>query len=457
MRFISSKYAFLIIGDLIIVFFSIHLATVIRSYSQYFSNLQNYIPFFFKAAIFSIFILFICFFVDLYNIEKIKNRKEMVIKIIMSSIITAIVIAVLSYFLSSIIIGRGVLFIALCIAAFFQCIWHLTHSFLAKLETIVKKVLILGTGPVANNIGNLLISANNGFSLAGYVNYVGEPMNVPKGLIICNGDGLFATATKERVHKIVVSLHERRGTFPIREVLDCKLRGIDVVDAPSFYEQMTGKLPIENMNPSHIIFSDGFRVTVFRRYIKRAYDLLIALIGLVLSMPVMVILPILIKLESKGPVFFKQERVGEGEKNFTLYKFRTMVDGAETDSGPVWSQSGDKRITKLGKILRKTRIDELPQLLNVLYGDMSFIGPRPERGFFVESLKKNIPYYSERHCVKPGITGWAQVRYEYGDSIDDAIEKLKYDLYYVKYQSITLDMLIILDTIKVVLLGRGGR
>ena len=168
-------------------------------------------------------------------------------------------------------------------------------------------------------------------------------------------------------------------------------------------------------------------------------------------------MPAIIKLDSRGPVLFKQKRVGEGEKVFTVYKFRTMIEGAEKATGPVWSQSGDSRITKFGSLLRKTRLDELPQLFNVLRGNMSFIGPRPERPFFVETLKKQIPYYSERHCVKPGITGWAQVRYEYGDSIEDAIEKLRYDLYYIKYQSISLDLLIILDTVKVILFGRGGR
>ncbi len=457
MRFLSSKYSFLVIGDLIIAFISVNLATAIRLYFSFFSDWQSYILLCSKAAIFSIIVVFTCFFVDLYNIEKIKHRKEIIIKILLSVIISAIVIAVFSYFSSSIIIGRGVLFVALCITALFQFIWHITYTYIMKLESVARKVLILGTGPLAHNMGNLLVSSNNGFSLSGYVNCVGEPVHVPKRSIIGNGDGLFATAMKERVQKIVISLNERRGTLPVREVLDCKLNGIDIVDAPSFYEQLTGRLLIENINPSHLIFSDGFRTTVIKRYIKRIFDISFASASVVFSLPILLIVPVLIKLDSRGTVLFKQKRIGEGEKVFTIYKFRTMVDGAEKDSGPVWSQSGDKRITRLGKILRKTRIDELPQLFNVLYDDMSFIGPRPEREFFVKSLKKNIPYYSERHFVKPGITGWAQVRYEYGDSIDDAIEKLKYDLYYIKHQSIFLDILIVLDTIKVILFGRGGR
>jgi exopolysaccharide biosynthesis polyprenyl glycosylphosphotransferase len=214
---------------------------------------------------------------------------------------------------------------------------------------------------------------------------------------------------------------------------------------------------VENMSPSHLIFSDGFKITVIRRHIKRAFDVIISAMGLLFSIPFLLIVPVLIKMDSRGPVFFKQRRVGEGEKEFTLYKYRTMVDGAEKDSGPVWSSDGDNRITILGRFLRKSRLDEIPQLYNVMRGDMSFIGPRPERPFFVESLKKQIPYYSERHCLKPGISGWAQVRYEYGDSIDDAFEKLKFDLYYIKHQSISLDILILINTMKVIMFGRGGR
>ncbi|KPK01562.1 MAG: hypothetical protein AMK71_05055, partial [Nitrospira bacterium SG8_35_4] len=424
MKFFSTKYSFLIIGDFLIILLSVHLATAMRLYLYYFSSWESYLPLFMKAALCSMLVVFISFFIDLYNIEKIKHRKEMSIKIVVSAIISAIFIATFSYGTSSIVIGRGVLFIALCISALLQVIWHFAYSELSKIQATARRVLILGTGPVANNMGNMLVSRNNGFALAGYVNCVGEPIHVPEPSIIGNGDGLFATAVKEKIHKIVVSLSERRGTFPVREVLDCKLNGIDVVDGPSFYEQLTGKLLIESMNPSHLIFSDGFRITVIRKYVKRWFDVLFATVGIVLSFPLFVIMPILIKLDSRGTVLFKQDRMGEGEKHFTLYKFRTMVDGAEKDSGPVWSQEGDKRITKLGRLLRKTRIDEIPQLINVIRGDMSFIGPRPERPFFIESLKKQIPYYSERHCVKPGITGWAQVRYEYGDSIEDAIEKL---------------------------------
>jgi sugar transferase (PEP-CTERM system associated) len=456
-NYFTSKSIILILGDIIIAAISVYAGIFLRFLDDFSYQLQNYSPLMPRVMTFSLFIVFMNFFVDLYSIEKREGGKEIFLKILFAALTAFISLAAFYYLVPSTHLGRGLLFLSLCVAILIQFVWHTGFNLFLKLPVAAKRVLILGTGPVAETMGKILSSNNNGFALSGYINCVGEPIHVPPASIIGNGDGLLAIAMKEKVQKIVVSLSERRGTFPVREVLNCKLKGIDIIDGPSFYEQLTGKLLIENMNPSHLIFSEGFKITVFRRYFKRMFDVILAITGIVLSLPFLAIIPILIKIDSKGPVLFKQERVGEGEKCFTVYKFRTMVDEAEKETGPIWSQTGDARITKLGKFLRKTRLDEIPQLFNVLRGDMSFIGPRPERLFFVESLKKQIPYYSERHCVKPGITGWAQVRYEYGDSIEDAIEKLRYDLYYIKYQSLSLDLLIILDTIKVILFGKGGR
>ncbi len=404
-----------------------------------------------------IFIVLICFFMDLYNTEKRDGRKEVILIIFFSGAIALFILAAFFYLIPSLHFGRGMLFLSICILILVQSIWHMSYEWILKFSVGANKVLILGTGPLAKTLGTILFNKNNGFALLGYVNCIGEPVNISSNYILGNGENIFDIALKKKVQKIIVSLSERRGTLPMREILNCKLRGIDVIDGPAFYEQVTGKMLIENMNPSHLIFSEGFRITLFGNYIKRILDFTCSTIGIILSLPFFIILPFLIKLNSRGPVFFKQIRVGKGEKNFTLYKFRTMIDGAEKDTGPIWSQEGDIRITRFGTFLRKSRLDEIPQLYNVICGDMSFIGPRPERPFFVESLKKEIPYYSERHCVKPGITGWAQVRHEYGDSVEGAIEKLRYDLYYIKYQSISLDLLIILDTVKVIFFGRGGR
>jgi len=452
----ASKSILLILGDILISMLSVYSGAYLRLY-VYPLELSKYFPLMPKAVLFSVLIVIIYFFVDLYDIEKNDGKKEIFSKILLAALVAVLISGAFYYFIPGVQLGRGILFLSFGITVIFSTVWHIGYGSLMKLSVISSRVLILGTGPIAQTMGNLMLSNTNGLTLAGYVNCSGEAVHVPRDYIVGDGNDLLELATKEKAQKIVVSLSERRGTFPVREVLNCKLQGIDIVDGLSFYEEVTGKLLIENMNPSHLIFSEGFRVTIIRRYLKRVFDLFFAVIGIILSIPLLLIIPVLIKLESKGPVLFRQNRVGEGEKSFSLYKFRTMFDGAEEKTGPVWSREGDIRITKFGKFLRKTRLDEIPQLFNVILGEMSFIGPRPERPFFVESLKKQIPYYSERHCIKPGITGWAQVKYEYGDSIEDTIEKLRYDLYYIKYQSIALDFLILLETMKVVFFGKGGR
>ncbi len=460
MKHFLPRYIVLILGDILISIVSVYAAIYMRFHLSYLHELNDmylYYPFLPKAIVFALLIVFVCFFVDLYSGDKKVASKEIIIRIIVSRLIASIALAAVYYFIPSLFLGRGILFYAICLSVLLQTAWHIGYDFLQELPVGCRNVLILGTGPVAMIMGKIIDGNNNGFALSGYIKCLNEPVNVPEHNIIGSEERLCAVALNKKVQKIIISLTEKRGTLPVREILSCKLKGIDIVDGPSFYEQMTGKLLVENMNPSHLIFSDGFRITIVRRFMKRICDVLFAAFGLAITLPFSFIIPVLIKLDTKGPVLFIQKRFGEGEKIFTLYKFRTMVDGAENDTGPVWSQSGDQRITRLGTLLRKTRLDEIPQLFNVIRGDMSFIGPRPERPFFVETLKKQIPYYSERHFIKPGVTGWAQVRYEYGDSVEDAVEKLKYDLYYMKYQSVFLDFLIMLDTMKVIFFGRGGR
>jgi len=244
----------------------------------------------------------------------------------------------------------------------------------------------------------------------------------------------------------------------VRELLNCKLAGgVDVIDSVSFYEQATGKLLIENIQPSWFLYASGFRVTTFMRFYKRVLDLLTSFVGMLLFAPLFPLIALIVKLDSPGPVFFKQIRVGERTREFWVYKFRTMRQDAEAATGAVWATVDDPRITRVGNFLRKSRLDEVPQLFNVFNGDMSIVGPRPERPEFVERLSENIPYYAKRHFMKPGVTGWAQVCYPYGASDKDALEKLRYDLYYIKNYSVMLDLIIILETIKVVLFGRGGR
>ncbi|MBE0596582.1 MAG: TIGR03013 family PEP-CTERM/XrtA system glycosyltransferase, partial [Desulfuromonadales bacterium] len=292
---------------------------------------------------------------------------------------------------------------------------------------------------------------------AGFIRLEGEGGTVAAERLVGDLGTLVETARRLRVSKIVVALTERRGVLPVREVLRCRLAGIRVMDAVSFYEQVTGKLMIENINPSWFIFSDGFRLTPAMRVAKRGLDVVLALVGLVLALPLMLLTALAIKIDSPGPVLFRQVRTGEGERPFTLYKFRSMRQDAEQATGAVWAQTNDPRVTRLGRFMRKSRIDEIPQLINVIKGEMSFVGPRPERPEFVGRLTQKIPYYSNRHYVKPGVTGWAQIRYPYGASEEDALEKLRYDLYYTKNYSLGLDLAIIASTFRVVLFGRGGR
>jgi sugar transferase (PEP-CTERM system associated) len=259
------------------------------------------------------------------------------------------------------------------------------------------------------------------------------------------------------VRKIVVALKERREKFPINELLKCRTDGIEILDGNSFYEMLAGKLVVEQTNPGWLIFSEGFHKSFTRRFTKRFLDILLSLILLIVFLPVMLVLAVLIKLDSRGPVIFSQDRVGQNRKICMAHKFRSMVDDAEKDTGPVWADDDDSRITRVGRVIRKLRMDEIPQLWNVLKGEMSFVGPRPEREYFVKELDQVIPYYGIRFTVKPGITGWAQVSYGYGASVEDAVKKLDYDLFYIKNMSIFMDLMIVLRTIKIVLFRKGSR
>ncbi|MDH4028514.1 MAG: glycosyl transferase, partial [Nitrospirota bacterium] len=271
MNFFTPKNMVLIIGDFIISIMSVYAGVYLRLYGNY-APLREYDPILPKAMVFSLLIVLMCFFVDLYSAESRDGRKEIIMKIIIAGVISFIGIGAFYYFVPYLQLGRGILFIALSISILFLSIWHIGYGLLLRMPVAAKRILILGTGPAANAMGKLLVSNGNGFALSGYINCIGEPIHVPSDTVIGNGEGLLDIALREKVQKIVVSLSERRGTLPVREMLNCKLQGIDVVDGPSFYEQITGKLLIENMNPSHLIFSDGFRITSLRRYLKRIID-----------------------------------------------------------------------------------------------------------------------------------------------------------------------------------------
>jgi len=268
---------------------------------------------------------------------------------------------------------------------------------------------------------------------------------------------LEATVARERVDQVVVAVTDRRNQMPLEELLRVRLQGIEILEEARVHEEIAGKIPVEDLRPSWLIFSEGFSRSTFRNLTKRIFDVTVAVVGLVLSAPLSLLTALAVRLDSKGPVLFRQERVGEGGKPFTLYKFRSMRTDAEASGKPVWAQENDPRVTRIGRFLRKTRLDEIPQMWNVLQGTMSFVGPRPERPYFVEQLRQKIPFYDQRHALKPGITGWAQVRYRYGADESDATEKLRHDMFYIKHHSILFDLRILLETVRVVFDRDKGR
>lgn len=275
--------------------------------------------------------------------------------------------------------------------------------------------------------------------------------------IIGDSSLIHKIAGEGKVERIIVAMEERRGRFPTEELLKCRMEGISIEEGIAFYEQLTGKLLIERAYPSFLIFSSGFIRSTYHHVVKGIMDFVLSLLGLLISLPIMALIPLAIKLDSSGPVFYQQKRVGKHGKPFMLLKFRSMKEDAEEETGPVWAQEKDKRVTRIGRIIRKLRLDEIPQMINILRGEMSFAGPRPERLHFVEQLKDEIPFYDKRHMVKPGITGWAQIEYPYGASKKEALEKLEYDLFYIKNMSPFLDLTILFRTVKIALFGNGAR
>jgi sugar transferase (PEP-CTERM system associated) len=403
---------------------------------------------------------------DTYDFDRNTRKREIFINTLLGAATSFFLLSIMFYIDPGIMLGRGILIISIAFFALLQYCWHVVFYLVGHHATrFSRRVLVLGTGPLASQVGEFCSPNNRNFTLAGYascncngaIENENENIVVPRDLIIGNAEDLLAATLQAQANIIVVALSERRGVFPLRDVLRCKLYGIEVLDAPSFYELVYGKLMLEHITPSWIIFSSGFRRPIYFNICKRYFDIVMSLAGLFLTLPFFPIIALAIKLDSPGPVFFRQIRVGNKEKLFNLYKFRTMRQDAEKKSGAIWAAKNDPRVTRIGSFFRNSRIDEIPQLYNVLRGDMSFIGPRPERPEFVEKLKQVIPYYSKRHFIKPGLTGWAQVRYPYGSSVEDAIEKLRYDLFYIKNLSSFLDTLIFFETIKVVLFGRGGQ
>ena len=399
------------------------------------------------------------YYYELYDFRVFRSSLEMLIRLLQSLGYAVILLAGIYFFLPDLMIGKGVFLFSLIFISIGVICWRLLYNEYLKMQYIDQKVLILGTGPLAKRIAEeILEDADTGFKVVGFTakesSRIGERLVNPS--IIGTHDMVLQLAKNERIQRIVIANEDRREGLPLGMLMECKTRGIKIEEGIEFYERLTGKIEIKHLHPSFIIFSDGFKNSRLTRRIKRMGDFLLSLSGIAILSPAILLISLLIKMDSPGPVFYRQERIGRGGRGFELMKFRSMRNDAES-AGPVWAKENDSRVTRVGKWLRKSRLDEVPQMINVIRGEMSFVGPRPERGHFVSQLRTLIPYYDQRFSVLPGITGWAQVKYRYGASFEDAAEKLKYDLYYIKNMSIAFDLFIIFETLKIVLFGKGAR
>jgi sugar transferase (PEP-CTERM system associated) len=404
---------------------------------------------------------FSLYYSELYDDRALRSRTQFLVRLGQSFAAATFLLTFVYYLFPAVRVEPATLLVALPIAAAAILASHSIHRWAAGREELSDNVLILGTGPTAQQIAvEMLRRAFLGYRVVGFL---GEhPAEVGRRLVnpsvVGTSADLLPLVDSLRVSLIVVALEDRRGRLPVDDLLRCRLAGVSVEDAPSFFERLTGKILVSDLRPSWFVFSPGFSKPRLLGGAKRVLELALAALLLVLLAPALGLIALLIRFESPGRALFRQARVGLRGRVFELYKLRTMRTDAEAATGPVWaSPDDDPRITRLGRVLRKLRLDELPQLVNVLRGEMSFVGPRPERPHFVEKLRQVIPYYDERHSVRPGITGWAQVKFGYGSTIEDSERKLQFDLYYVKNMSLLLDVAIVLDTFKVMLLGRGAR
>ena len=370
-----------------------------------------------------------------------------------------VVLSLIFYLFPSLFLGRGVLLLAELISfigiALIRNVIYFSGSQIFK-----KNILVLGAGERASSITELRRKSDQvGFNIIGYIHVRGEKDIVNEKKIIFLNSSILDYCVDNNIDEIVIAINDRRKTLPMSELLDCKMSGVDIVDILQFFERETSKIKLDHLHPSYLLYSDGFQQGIARQNIKRFFDVVVSGIFLLLTWPIMGLTSLLIMLESgfRQPILYRQVRVGEDGRPFQVLKFRSMQTDAEKDGKAQWAVKNDSRITKVGGFIRKVRIDELPQIFNVFKGDMSFVGPRPERPEFVGELSDKIPYFNERHRIKPGITGWAQLSYPYGASEKDSLEKLQYDLYYVKNHSLFLDFLILLQTVEVILFSRGAR
>ncbi len=411
-----------------------------------------------------IFIVITCllclYYFDLYTFRRGYSYFEMSTRLFQALGSASIFLGFIYFLFPVLMPGRGIFLTELFTFILFSSIWRYFYIWLLRKNIGSKPAVIVGQGNAVDRLlHELEKNSDCGYKISGiiYPPNTSRPDTSDSGHKIFFGfNDILEKTRKLETEEIIVAMDEKRGLLPIEELLKCKMQGLHIIDGETFIEEITGKLAIDSINPSWLIFKKGFQKTPSMLLGKRITGILFSLVGLILSLPVTILTAAAIKLESKGPVFFKQTRVGKDGTEFQVIKFRSMRTDAEKD-GAKWATKDDSRVTRVGKIIRKLRIDEVPQMWNVLRGDMSFVGPRPERPEFVKDLAQKIRYYDQRHCVHPGITGWAQINYPYGASIEDAKRKLEYDLYYIKHMSVLLDFYIVLKTVKTILFREGSR
>ena len=420
-------------------------------------SLQPLLP---KALTFTFVMLGLMTASGLYDIEWQGGVRALLQRLGLSFGLGLVTMSLLFYFFPVLLVGRGAFLLSFGLALLGILLSRALYIRWARVGALKRRTLVIGTGSRAANVEALLVKRGHASNVqvVGYLPMGGSHHFVDHARILDTEEPLHELALRLQISEIILAVRDRRdGGMPVQDLLKCKLHGIRILELSSFFERENGHLQLDSMNASWMILAEGFHQGMLRDTVKRLFDLLVSSTMLAFSLPIMALTALMIKLESPGPVLYRQERVGQGSRSFTILKFRSMCVDAEKDGKPRWARKNDSRITLTGRFIRRTRIDELPQIFNVFFGDMSFVGPRPERPYFVQDLTQKIPYYGVRHSVKPGITGWAQVRYAYGATDEDAMHKLQYDLYYVKNHSLFLDLMILFQTAQVVLWGKGVR
>ena len=442
----------LLIGEALIIWTSFLLGAVYELREDSYLVL-NYEGGYLKILGVTVLVLLCSHWLDLYDTARLNTKGELYFRLLMVPGVLAFLLAGVAYVRPNYLLGSGSSAVGLIILTVALFGWRLGFTWLVQLPILVERVYVLGTGERAQRVvQGLRQNPEIGVEIASWTGKMEGA--VTRDSVAAH---LLEVVHKQKVHRVIVAMPDRRGTIPMRELLDLRMQGVKIEEAATWLEKISGKIEVENLYPSWLVYGQGFRRSAPFIVIRRVVSVIISLLGLTLALPLFPLIVLAIRLDSEGPVFYAQTRVGKAGRIFKVVKFRTMREDAEAGSGPKWAGDNDPRVTRVGKFLRSSRLDEIPQLWCVLKGDMAFVGPRPERPEFIEWLSKEIPYYGVRHMVRPGLTGWAQVKYKYGSTVADAREKLQYDLFYIKNASIGLDLLIMFLTVKTVLLRRGAQ